>query len=365
VIKTRVNRIDVVSSEGLAPPVRLDNGFVRYDAFLAREGCLSYRRADGSTRVEYRPASENADSAVLDSFALVPLTLEHPAGGRVTADNARKYTVGAVERPTVDSDKIRARLLVTDSAAVKAVAAGKVQVSCGYSCDLDETPGTTPDGQRYDAIQREVRGNHVALVDVARAGPSIRLRADSLDMTDEITDSQTKEPAVTIRTIKVDQVDVEVPAALVAHVDSLLATIETATKALETEKARADAAAGEVVKLKTELETLPARIVEAAKVRLELDAVAVRAGVKNDGTDAELRAAIATKVTGVKCDGASVEYVAGLYQAALAQLATATVVKAPTAKISDTRSDSVDPLEAAKARYAAAVSTYHLTTKEV
>jgi hypothetical protein len=318
---SRVTRLDTTDS--LAPPQRLASGFVRFDAFLARSGCLTYVLADGGTRTEYRPPEENRRAETLDSFALAPLTLDHPPGRRVDSTNAKRYSVGAVERPVMDGDRMRAKLLVTDAAAVAAIAAGKQQVSCGYSCELLEEPGTAPDGQRYDAVQRNVEGNHVAITDTARAGPSIRLRADSMDLDiSEVSPTEVKKgaPTVALKKIRADHVEVEVPEALVAHVDSLLETIATATKALEGEKARADAAAAEVVKLKAEVASMPTRIAEAAKVRAELEGVAARAEVKADGLSTEaLRAAIAAKVTGVKCDGVSPEYVAGLYSAAVAQ----------------------------------------------
>ena len=44
------------------------------------------------------------------------------------------------------------------------------ELSCGYYCDLDETPGEY-EGQRYDARQRNIRGNHLALVEVQPEAP--------------------------------------------------------------------------------------------------------------------------------------------------------------------------------------------------
>jgi hypothetical protein len=37
----------------------------------------------------------------------------------------------------------------------------------------DWTPGVTPDGQSYDAVQRQLRGNHLALVREGRMGPDV------------------------------------------------------------------------------------------------------------------------------------------------------------------------------------------------
>lgn len=48
----------------------------------------------------------------------------------------------------------------------------KRQISAGYAYDPDMTPGTYL-GLRYDGVMRNIRGNHVALVEAGRAGPDV------------------------------------------------------------------------------------------------------------------------------------------------------------------------------------------------
>jgi uncharacterized protein len=48
----------------------------------------------------------------------------------------------------------------------------KCQLSCGYYYDADMMPGTFR-GLRYDGVMRNIRGNHVALVEAGRAGPDV------------------------------------------------------------------------------------------------------------------------------------------------------------------------------------------------
>lgn len=50
----------------------------------------------------------------------------------------------------------------------------------GYNLELDETPGEW-NGQPYDAVQHNIRVNHLALVQEARAGEKARLNIDSRD----------------------------------------------------------------------------------------------------------------------------------------------------------------------------------------
>ena len=56
---------------------------------------------------------------------------------------------------------------------------GKLEISCGYTCDTEEKPGTHPIWGDYDAIQRNILGNHVAIVDQGRAGTA-KVRMDGM-----------------------------------------------------------------------------------------------------------------------------------------------------------------------------------------
>lgn len=163
----------------LKKPKRTREGFLRADAYLAREGIQKYRRADGSEQIEFRPPEEVFKQETLESFAMSPLTQDHPKTF-VTTDNWRDVAVGTVGDTVVkDGAFVKASLLVTDAAAIKALESGdKRQVSCGYTCDLDATPGEWK-GQHYDCVQRNIVGNHVALVTRGRAGPEVSVRLDS------------------------------------------------------------------------------------------------------------------------------------------------------------------------------------------
>jgi hypothetical protein len=156
-------------------------GFQLYDALVARvNNRQNYPRQDGSPFWEYRPFSEVRDS--LPSYELRPLTDRHPAKN-VDGKTARFVARGAFgpasfyedDAENLEVAHVAARLAVWDSElAAKfdaATAAGKpMQLSMGYSLDLDVTPGVTPWGEHYDAIQRNPRINHGAAVPLGRAG---------------------------------------------------------------------------------------------------------------------------------------------------------------------------------------------------
>jgi hypothetical protein len=119
----------------------------------------------------YRPRDEVMNAR--PSFAHRPVTLGHPSKA-VTADNWKDVARGWTgDEVAIDGDIIRVPMLLADAEAIRAVEGGTRQLSMGYDCTLDWTPGTSPTGEAYDAVQRGIRGNHVAIVDAARGGPEL------------------------------------------------------------------------------------------------------------------------------------------------------------------------------------------------
>jgi hypothetical protein len=250
-------RCDEVRLDG---PKRTPQGGLKAAAYLTRSGVFTYHRADGSVVREYRPEDEVFKADSLGSLASAPVTRLHPSRP-VDAKTFRKVAVGYVgETVSRDGDKVAATVYVQDSDAVEAVEKGLRQVSCGYRCDIDETPGVTADGQAYDRVQRNVFYNHVALVPVGRAGAEVALRLDAAD------NLVFEEPMQTTET-KNDAAD---------------KMVEALTKATE----RADAAEKQVAALKQELAEMPAKL--AARAALEAKAVKLcGAEFKADGLSDE------------------------------------------------------------------------------
>ncbi len=164
---------------------RTPEGFLQMRARIGRAGIQDYRAGeiggpagaafDSPVRV-YRPPAEVFDPASLASFAGKPVTLDHPPA-MVDSGNWKQVAVGhsgsSVER---DGQHLATDLVVTDAAAVARAEAGS-ELSNGYWADFDFTPGLTPEGEPYDAVQRNIRGNHIALVDQGRCGPTCTVGA--------------------------------------------------------------------------------------------------------------------------------------------------------------------------------------------
>lgn len=101
-----------------------------------------------------------------------PLLFEHKPTS--AGDHQKDITVGSVMNPVFEAPYLKARLVVWPGEAIDAIEdESKCELSCGYRYRADMTPGTSPDGERYDGVMRDIIGNHVALVEEGRAGPDV------------------------------------------------------------------------------------------------------------------------------------------------------------------------------------------------
>jgi hypothetical protein len=159
---------------------RTPQGGLRVRAALAKTGTLDYADTAGREWTEYRPATA-LDAAAIASLRGAPVTLRHPPV-MVTADNFREHARGHVADDVGrDGDYLVATLVINDAETVAGIEDGSLKdVSIGYHAELDATPGTAPDGTRFDAVQTAIRGNHAALLPpgAGRAGPDVGLRLD-------------------------------------------------------------------------------------------------------------------------------------------------------------------------------------------
>lgn len=150
------------------------------EAAVARTGVLEY--SDGArTWREYRPAEEVFAEDSIATLRGGVVTDDHPEK-LVTPVTFKSVTCGNAEgEPRRDGDLLVVDLMVQDAALCELVKAGaRREVSCGYTCEVEHSPGVTPEGERYDAIQRRIRHNHIALLPPGegRSGPEVSLRMD-------------------------------------------------------------------------------------------------------------------------------------------------------------------------------------------
>lgn len=168
-----------VDTGGITKYELTPEGYLRAWATIARIGVQTYYNADGTPRRELRPPEEVSDPESLASFGLKPHTIDHPPEF-LNSKNTKKYQTGSTDSTVYyQQGFVNVAINVTDAEAIEEIASGRrEQLSAGYTCELDFTPGVWR-GQNYDAIQRRIRGNHVSSVQVGRAGPSVKMHVDT------------------------------------------------------------------------------------------------------------------------------------------------------------------------------------------
>ncbi len=175
----RVSRVDAGFTQ---KPVETSQGFLKLTGFASRVGVFEYLNEDGTIRRELRLPEEVFHPDSLASYEGAPFTIGHP--GTVTKRNAKRVTSGFVMKAASkadDGEHVAVEILATDSEAIDAMKSAKRrELSSGYSLDLEMVSGTHPLFGRYDAIQRNIRINHLALVERGRAGKTARVHMDQL-----------------------------------------------------------------------------------------------------------------------------------------------------------------------------------------
>lgn len=120
----------------------------------------------------YRSPEEVFSDVAVNGWAAVPVTVNHPAE-LVDSSNVEEYQVGNVrDKAHVDREGgwLGLEYVVMADRAISGLLDGTLsEVSGGYTAELDWTPGVTPDGQRFDVQQRNIRPNHLAMVPRGRA----------------------------------------------------------------------------------------------------------------------------------------------------------------------------------------------------
>lgn len=305
---TPVFRTDLGS---LRSPRRLDSGRMIVEGVLTRTGVFTYRNDDGTERRELRLDSEVFAPKSMESFQLVPVTDNHPAG-MVTAESVSAVAVGTTgEGVRRDETRLVAPLAINDAGAVAKLDAGKTSLSCGYICDLELKPGVTPGGERFDAIQRNIRGNHVALVETGRAGPEARIRMDGAAHQTPHQETSAMEPKL-IETL--EKLAVQKARADKAEAD--LTAANTRADRAEAERDAAKEAQAEGDKLHKDA---AAKLDATVQSRVNLLAVAAKLASDFEckgKTDREIKVACAK----VDCEGKSDDYVQARYDMAIEKL---------------------------------------------
>lgn len=266
---------------------KTNDGYMTAFAKVARTGIQLYRgREVGKPDMDivrvYRPPEEVFAKDAMKSMAHRPVTLLHPPVP-VTADNWKQFATGMTGDEVVrDGDTVKVPLVIMDADTIAAVEKGGVrELSVGYSTDIKFTPGVTADGEAYDAVQTDIRANHLAVVPVARGGKELRI-GDGGENPGDWVKSTTPKRNLKMKSIMIDGAAIEVAddnAATVisAHIEKLTKRLKDADEAFEKkDKEKKDCEDA----LKGEIAVLQAKVKDAEITPAKLDAlVAARTAV--------------------------------------------------------------------------------------
>ena len=372
-LKKDLKRFDNIdNSQWMTLPFeRTNEGFLKGRAIVTSIGVFTYARKDGTIQRELRLPEEVFAEKTLSSMKLKPVTLNHPTE-LVTSDNADKLQVGSLgDNPSwtkewehrnweevTDGINCAIDMIITKKDAIDAVLNGKQALSMGYTCDLEQAqPGATWCGIEYDFIQRNIRYNHCAIVDSARAGDNakIELRVDSEDAVLEDMVIKTDGGKSMLKKINLDGIDYEAEESVIKAynsekaradkaekdacetkktMDKKVADLEDKEKELEkriseleaerdSAKEKADSATAELEKVKADSAD-PKHLDEAVKAKLELlhNAEKAKVEVKEDMSDMDIKKAVITsQFPKANFDGKDDVYVQARYDATVEMLA--------------------------------------------
>lgn len=320
------------------------DGSVRYTARLTRTGVFQY-----ADHAELRTADEVFAPKSLESFKGLTVTDGHQAF--VNSKNWKAVSVGHVgDDVHQDGDFVVASVVINDASMIAKIDDGqRAEISMGYTVNLDATPGVTANGEKYDAVQRDIVGNHAALGPVGwgRAGANVRL-LDGAAYADVMSTSVTRvdAPAIDVTQVNADLAAARAESeALRKERDAARSDAAAATKRADTieadrdaQKSRADKAEADIETVRKDAESrIDARVALIDSARGVLGNEASFAGK----TDREVRAAVIAKIDpAVNLDGKSDDYVTARFdmavdsartdRAELADVNTATTHPAPT-----------------------------------
>jgi hypothetical protein len=280
---TTVHRFDYSSFQA----VHTDEGFLVDTPVVARIGIQEYRRADGTIRREFRPPEEVFHADALASMRGKPITVDHPASGRVTSKSAHRDVVGTMlTEGKQDGDHVRTDITIHSPHAI----GDRRELSLGYTAVLDETPGEW-NGERYDAIQRNIRVNHLSVVKKGRAGVA-RLNLDSEEIEDFST-QQEQQPMNVIK-VKLDSgLEYDAAPEVSVELNKLRADATDARTKLEAAQAKADTLQAKVDAQADEVKTAREQGRADALARLQLEGVASKFKIDHAGkTDRQVKEAV-------------------------------------------------------------------------
>ena len=125
-----------------------------------------------------RPEDELFKQKTIDSFNMLPITIGHALLGSkdegLTPPEEKGIEGTTGEHAKRTGDKMTNTIKLYSERIKDEINNGKKELSAGYFCDFMPESGTYQ-GRHYDYVQRNIDGNHIALVEKGRNGSDVRV----------------------------------------------------------------------------------------------------------------------------------------------------------------------------------------------
>lgn len=187
------------------------NGFVTIpDNPISKSGVFDYLGSQISSELEpdkiykvWRPEEELNNPETIDSFKLIAWIPHHEMLGDDFTP-AEEVGVQGVTGENVYFKKgtLYSNLKLLGKDLKERIKKGLKELSLGYRCRWDITSGVTPNGEQYDVIQRDIRGNHLASVAEGRCGSDVRVAMDSITINLQNEEKQSMDLSELIECVK-------------------------------------------------------------------------------------------------------------------------------------------------------------------
>ncbi len=179
-----------------------DEGFLSVKAIFSTVGIQKYKESElfdgGSPDVvvsAFRPPETLSDSEFLKTLSMKPVTVDHP-DGFVNSSNYNAVSRGHVgENASLKNNQLHGGMMVTDKNTVDEIQKrDKIDVSMGYSAKIIRETGIY-DRECYTAVIKDMRANHVAIVEDGRCDGARILDKNEVKNMSKDKDAKTKEDA--------------------------------------------------------------------------------------------------------------------------------------------------------------------------
>ena len=257
------------------------DGYLVGEVSCARTGIQTYLGSElGKPEISvvkvFRPESEVFSKDSLKTFVGKPVTDNHPPVA-VDSKNWKEYSVGQIGEDILrDGERIRVPITIMDEKTVSNVRAGKREISMGYEMDLVWESGVTNDGESYDAVMKNLKMNHLAVVDKARAGRECRIGDGNLwDSVPSPTQQTYPTMDPTLKTVVVDGLSVTTTEAGERAINKLIgdnAKLKSdQAEAANQTKLALDAKDTELAKKDAEIATLKSQALDDAAIDKKIE----------------------------------------------------------------------------------------------